>query len=465
MKKHITRFILPLLIFNISCKKILDTNPQNAITVEEAQKARDAVYAAVISAYDLLQSRDYYGRDFIASAETLADNCIIPSGARGFFNAQSSNEPGSHTNIFFVAYGIIARANFAIKYADGIAGTEAEKKVVKGEAYFLRALVYFDLLNSYSRNPNYLINNFDWGVPLITDPATEISQITYPAREKINAVYNLVIADLTNAGALLNNSFKPNRASLGAVQALLSRVYLYKGDWANADTWATTAINSNAAALATATEYVSMWGKRAMKESFFELNYEPAENLTTNSLQSIYSIDSVSGAGFGDLAASSSLLASYFPNDIRTFPSLIRRTTRSGSTVHYTRKFFGTKGSFGLDNIAILRISEIYLNRAEARARLGSDSLALVDLNKIHKRATGIDLIGLTGTNLINTILRERRVELAFEGHRIFDLLRLGRDVTKPAGTVIPYTDFRLIARFPQSEIDNNPNIIQNPGY
>ncbi|HYE55335.1 MAG TPA: RagB/SusD family nutrient uptake outer membrane protein, partial [Chitinophagaceae bacterium] len=161
------------------------------------------------------------------------------------------------------------------------------------------------------------------------------------------------------------------------------------------------------------------------------------------------------------------LLNDFYPGDLRR-SVLIKETKKGTQTVYYTLKWPGAKGAFGLDDIMIIRISEVYLNRAEARAmQSGKEALALQDLNRIHERAGLAPLVGLTGQALIDAIQRERRLELAFEGHRLYDLLRWGRDVIKtPAVASLDWDDYRLIAPIPQGEIDVNPNLNpQNPGY
>jgi starch-binding outer membrane protein, SusD/RagB family len=122
-----------------------------------------------------------------------------------------------------------------------------------------------------------------------------------------------------------------------------------------------------------------------------------------------------------------------------------------------------------LDNIPVIRIAEVYLNRAEAMATPGSpvfnEAAALADLNKIATNR-GLTAFTLTGSDLYEEIIRQRRIELAFEGHRFFDLKRLGRDIVKtPHYVNLNFTDTRILAPIPQREVDGNKNLAQNPGY
>jgi hypothetical protein len=134
-----------------------------------------------------------------------------------------------------------------------------------------------------------------------------------------------------------------------------------------------------------------------------------------------------------------------------------------------TTKYLGKNGATNLDNVPVIRIAEVYLNRAEALATPGSSVLnqvaALADLNRILV-ARGLPIVALTGSALYEEILRQRRIELAFEGHRFFDLKRLGRNLVKgPHYNDVAFTDFRILAPIPQREADANPNIRQNFGY
>ncbi len=126
-----------------------------------------------------------------------------------------------------------------------------------------------------------------------------------------------------------------------------------------------------------------------------------------------------------------------------------------------TTKFLGKNGTINLDNVPVIRISEMYLNRAEAYYRLGKEADAIKDLNTIRTRAGLTEKAGLTGAALLDEIIRQRRLELAFEGHRFWDLKRLGRDIVK-LPTNLPFTDYRVLPRIPISEINNNKNLKQN---
>ena len=230
----------------------------------------------------------------------------------------------------------------------------------------------------------------------------------------------------------------------------------------------------------------------------------PAENIGVNeSLQTSFTTlvtpgNQASTGGFGDVVPTISML-----NDLgitlsggnTTSVFALNHTVASRSTdvrnllfepgtagrgnikVECT-KYIGKNGTINLDNIPVLRISEALLNRAEARATAGSPVLdlagALTDLKSIKSRrytdysgsAQEADDNAMTQSQLLEEILRQRRIEFAFEGHRFFDMKRLGRDLSKgPHYNNVAFTDIRILPPLPQSEIDGNPNLKQNVGY
>lgn len=473
MKKYFIYSLVVITATLTSCDKILETQPKESVDLEGATKSIDAMKATITSIYNALQASGYYGRDFIAAVEVLADNGQITTSNSNRFVSQANNTPGSHVGIFTIGYTNIFRANFVLKYVDGTTtGTAAEKDKLKGTAYFMRALLYFDLVRSYARNPAYFANGFDLGVPIVTDAIIDASKTEYPSRAKVVDVYAQIVDDLKAAIPLLNNADGSKRVNKTAAQALLSRAYLYAGNYEEAEKSATDALTSMAGLASFAADsatYVTKWGN-GYPEMIFGLNYEPGESLGTDCIQGIFYRIPPS-VGYGDITSRAELLNDFYPNDRRR-KNLIIATKKNvadpnSQDVNYTLKYPNGKGTFGTDDIQLLRVSELYLNRAEARALKGSpdEAGALDDLNRIHQRA-GLPALGaLTGEDLVEAIWKERRLELAFEGHRLFDILRTGKNLVKGT-TTINYDDYKLIAPIPATELDANPKLRpNNPGY
>jgi len=350
----------------------------------------------------------------------------------------------------------------------------AFKKQINGEAKFLRALFYFDLMRAFAYDPNAIVAASNkGGVPLILKGSLDVGDVTLPARASIDEVYAQIIKDLEAAIAdLPARASSPHNATGGAAMALLSRVHLYKGDWANAAKFATDALASRQGTFATSANYVASWRTPVNPESMFEvLFFNVSESPGVNeSLQSTYTTMVALGnrtttGGFGDLVPTDGLLAELNSEagDLRRSFYELGTAGRGTARIECT-KFLGKNGVLNLDNVPLIRVSEMYLNRAEALAMSGNDAGALADLNAIRTRAGLPARTGLAGTALMTEILRQRRLELAFEGHRWFDLKRRGLDVVKSPST-IAFSDFRILANLPIREIQANTNLVQNPGY
>ena len=166
-------------------------------------------------------------------------------------------------------------------------------------------------------------------------------------------------------------------------------------------------------------------------------------------------------ASFGNVVVSDDLYAKYSANDTRR--GLIMKGLGANASRNEMTKFASKNGVANLDNVPVIRYAEVLLNKAEALANLGKDSDARTALNRIRTRANLAE-VSLSGTALMDEIILQRRLDLAFEGHRFFDIKRRGKDIIKDAGNVM-FNDFRILGRLPIREIEINPNLIQNPGY
>lgn len=462
-----------------ACEKTLDVQPRTSLDSGVALSTPEGLDAALNGIYDRLQSTRMYGRDLMAIPEALADNGEATNKS-GRLNAEYRNVQNNHFANWATGYFAINQANLVIEAAQKLTGlTEARKNAFLGQAYFLRALFYHDLLRAYAYDPGVEIKEYDrGGVPLVTAGVTNETQLILPARASVKEGYDLIYNDLTQAITLLGNTAGPVYATKGAAQALFSRVALYRKDYPTAVKQATDALGSNVAQfLTTPAAYLSGWRSARHPESMFELVFLTPENIGVNeSLQTTYTTlvelgNRTRTGGFGDLVPSASLLADLESERSGTTVLDIRRqlyelgTAGRGPARIECTKFLGKNGIINLDNIPVIRISEAYLNRAEANAMLGNAADALADVNAIRTRSGLTARTGLTGDALLTEILKQRRIEMAFEGHRWFDLKRRGQDVIKPAVANLPYTDPRFLANIPVNELATNPNIRQNFGY
>ena len=485
-----------------SCKKQLDIDPRQSIDFNSALSSVDAINAAVNSVYGGLKSTALYGRDLLAVSDAMAD-VGFANNKSGRLVGENRNNLGAHLVLWGTAYSLINECNLILAAIPTSPGTPAQKSSWEGQMRFLRALLYFELVKTYAYIPTADIPAQNrGGVVIKTDPTNSATNAAnyFPKRATVAECYNFLKTELNAAIPLLPASGSVALATQTAGRALLSRVALYNGDWSIAVTESTAALATSVGALTTATTYVSGWRQSIHPESIFEIRYATvAENVGVNtSLQTTYTglaaigSPTTTGGGFGDFVPTNTLLTEYqvsypnlatFPAPAASFPSITYGADVRGQLFEWgtnfrgTRfvectKFFGKNGQINLDNVPVFRKSELLLNRAEANYRLSlstggatAETAALADVNTLRSNR-GLPAVTLTGTALFDEIIQQRRLEFAFEGHRFFDLKRLGRDIIKtPLNSNLLATDIRMLPAIPQGDIDGNPNMLQNQGY
>lgn len=468
-----------------SCDKELEQEPYNALSTGQAFKTPADFENAVRGAYAGLRGASYYGGQdagsMIITPDIISDNLIMNS--QGRFSQQTTyqlNYTANNTwNIWNNAYTTILRTNYILENINNLTDG-AVKNNVKAEALALRALAHFDLLRAYGKN--YIgANDSDLGVPYVTstDPTQK------PGRNPLKQSYDLVVADFLEAEANINPTNGVGRLNKASVQGLLGRVYLYMGQWEKSVEKSTAAIANVPAAngLASREEFPLIWTDGTEKDVLFKVKIldtdaTPAVNVGVGYQQT------VSGNVRAEYSPTCELVRLYEPNDIRT-STYIGQSTYSGLTAKYVKKHVGrATGALNVVDVKVLRLSEVYLNRAEALYNLGAarHAEALLDLNAIRSRRyeNNIPLVAV-GQALYNAILNERRLELAFEGHRFFDLKRLNQPIERSAtegdaadcsgvaapanSRSLPVGHFRWQLPIPQAEINANENIVQNSDY
>lgn len=459
-----------------SCDEMLDTKSKTMLSQEKVQ-TESGVQALIIGAYDLLQSASLYGRDALNIPEVLADNSITtPLASR--YKTVIDNKVGSHLDIWVDCYEIIALLNEAISYAQDLPESTKQKALL-GEALALRGFIYFNLARVYGREPEHLVNGFDLCVPLNLEAfyynGGQMGDEVYPVRSTVNQVWAQIESDLSKGAELLkgnDDGLMPKRMNHLAAMALLSRVYLYESKWSDCVS-AANAVTDSCPFGVYSGDYTDIFSKG--EENLFYVYFTESEGLGSSSLQSTNGITSSGtdsngyaihsgGTGDADLAMSNELVALFDKSKDKRFKS-VRKAIVSSTEVYWTGKFMGYQGAFGLDNVPVIRMSEVVLNRAEAEAELNQTSAALADVNEIRTKR-GLEPIELTGGELLKEVLLQRRLELCQEGHRFFDLKRRGLDISKPEGrTLVPFEDFRVVARISDTQMDANPSLVQNPGY
>ncbi len=517
MKHYFSKYILAagLLALVVSgCEKQLEIAPRQSIDASTALTSRDAINAAITGLYARLKNARMYGRDLITHPEALADNGFATNKS-GRLLPEANNTLNAHFTgtIWANSYPGINQINLILEALPTLslspAITPAEKDAWEGQLYFLRGLFYFDMVKVYAYIPGAVVASQDkGGVPLTTAgiSTAEAALVFKPSRATIDAVYTQIVADLTLAESkLLYPGLGVNLANKAAAQGLLSRVSLYKKDYAAAKTWADACITTAGSKMTTTSNYVSNWRAATHGETIFQVAFATSgENIGVNeSLQTSFSTlvtpgNQVTTGGFGDLVPTISLLTDLgitLTGGMTTANFALNHTIASrttdvrnllfepgtagrGNIKTECTKYIGKNGFINLDNIPVFRISEAYMTRAEALITSGSPvsnpAAALADMKFIKTRRY-TDYTGsaqetadnaMDPTQLHAEIIRQRRIEFAYEGHRFFDLKRLGRDLVKsPHYTTVAFTDIRILPPIPQGEVDGNPNLKQNSGY
>lgn len=473
-------YILAIGMFSLaSCEKELEQAPFNAIAQNQAFNSESDFVNAVRGAYQGLRLGNYYGGQdggsMIITPDVLADNLIINSQGRqsqqGFFlyNYTANGTWGLWNN----AYTTIMRANRVLENIDKLENGDV-KNNIRAEALALRALAHFDLLRVYAKR--YIgATASDLGVPYVTSSDPSL----LPARTPLIESYNNVVKDFLAAESGIAASNGVGRLNKAAVEGLLGRVYLYMGEWQKAIDMSTASINNAPATrqIASIAQFPLIWKDGTEQEVLFKVRILDSDN---NPVGVGYGQASPAGVR-PEYSPSFELVNAYTATDVRK-DAYIGQTTFNGIQFNYIKKYEGrATGNANVVDVKVIRLSEVYLNRAEAHARLNRDVEALVDLNTIRSnRYSDFDATTAVeeGPALLDAIMLQRRLELAFEGHRFFDLKRLGFPVDRtssgdridgtgsaPAVDGISAGDFKFALPIPQAEVDVNPNIIQNEGY
>jgi starch-binding outer membrane protein, SusD/RagB family len=471
--------IVALLVFFTACEDFLYQEPRLSQTNELTLSTFEGLQSATLGAYTPLYSSNWYGRDFPVTADLKGGNSKkgpISSG-RFFTEYLWNNTPQASNGLWTTAYNLIARVNNVINVIEdgfeepGIAQADLDELVA--ECKFLRGLAYFDLARLFCQPIAQGAGASQLGVPVVL--VTELGQ---PARNTLGEVYAQIESDLLAAEADLP-TVSPNGgtdakgwATKYAAQALLARYYLYTEDWQSAADYATAVISSAQFPVYTAAQYTTwdqggVWGTDGAPEIIFEI-YGSEGNSSHSNWDVISYI--MSPEGYGDICASHDVYDLYEDTDVRK--GMFRNYEPNYVNDLWSLKYPGKApdGNLREDNIPVLRISEMYLIRAEAILHGASVSGATAhgDLNTIRGNR-GASLLD-AGTTTLNSVYQERRMELCFEGHELFDLARTGRNLVRVdySGAVnqnIDFPDYRWAMPIPQAELDANENMEQNPGY
>jgi hypothetical protein len=462
--KNILTFCL-VLVIAAGCDDRLDVKPHQSIDQATALSTEKDVVVTLVGAYDGLQEEGTYGGDLMTLSELMGntDDILFTGtfdGLSDIFKLQTVATNENALRTWRYAYSTINRVNNVLSAIDKVTSSEEEHDRVEGEARFIRASMYFELVRYYAKTWDDGDNTSNPGVPLVLEPTTTITEADYRARNTVAEVYDQVIQDLTLAEELLplENNIYANKAAAGAVLARVKLTQGVKGETA-----------AQKAALADARDAASRvidYGTNELADDIGSLWYTFLDNDGNSPSEYIFSMKVTQQDGFNamnqyfgvnvgdgtngraDIKITNAHLAKYEAGDARGEFFVV-----VGGR-NYTQKHLDNYG-----NVLVVRLAEMYLTRAEANYRLGTNAGAdpVDDVNVIRERA-GLDPLASIAD--VKTILNERYLELAFEGSHLHDAKR-----TRGTVSGVPWNDSRLILPIPQREIDTNKSLNQNDGY
>jgi len=481
-------------LFLGSCSKnYLTRTPYNGLPLSTAIQSESDLLVATTGMYSQLRNTDLFGRTLPIKGDLMADNIFVTTANSGRYISMN-NYAFANTDAYALA--VWQQGYVAIKYANTIinaklSSTSANISEYVGEAYAVRALMHFELVRNYAHP--YTSAPTDPGVPIMTD--TVFNQGALPSRSTVKDVYTQVIADLEKAYSLCSVYRGTGYFSKYAARALEARVYQNMGDWTNALATSLDVIKNSGWVLLSSTAYANpsgslgsspgtstyspggYWANPTVQsgsknETLFEVASDLANN---NGFDQIGSIYLQVGGTYGDMMATDDLYNLYSSTDARKAlcvraPAGYR--SGQGGNINLCYKYSNASGSGDKDDTKVLRLADVILIAAEAYYNASDYTNANLYLNMVaQKRDPSFAGWSDTGTQVLEDILVERRKELAFEGSRFWDLVRLNRSFTKwgnqsPVKTVaVAPGNIALVFPVPVTELTANQNITQNPGY
>ena len=469
MDKKILMIIMSGAMALASCNNFIDLDPVSQQSADSFYKDTLEIDQALTAAYNILQSRELYGSDIgyasfmeVPSDNTWNENTTMEGGAYASFDNFIVDPTNSQLeNTWIASFDGVQRCNIVVSRLLNGSLNESFTARKLGEAYFLRALIYFNMVRMWG------------GVPLITEEITNVNEAFNHERASVDDIYTQIIKDLEYASTTLPLSYNATnigRATRGAAQTLLAKVYLTRNEWQQALSMLNLVITGEQYELLENFADVFSVSNKNNKESIFEVQFDKVKEG-----QGYMGNDPlIAGSDINNLP-SDNLLKLFDENpDDRRDASVIDLGIQ-GWRLYKWHDTKGTNNGLGF-NIMVLRYADVLLMASEAMNELGYGSEdALEYLNKVRRRSHAAEY---TYTELSNqdsfreAIAKERRLELAFENHRWFDLLRTGKAIevmnSCEGGAIfaINVQPHQLLFPIPQNQIDaSGGKLTQNEGY
>ena len=452
------------LIFQTACSDFLEVDVKGKATIPSFLSDPQGLYAGLVGTYNKMYA--YVDNEFTKYGDVAGNMVSMPSAsssgdmvAQYNFTSDESQITGAVGYIWRKIYVAQANANNIIEYGPDVADAYPTQRDycnnIIGQALLIRAMCHFDQCRAYAQPYNYTADASHLGVPiLLRTPGANDT----PSRATVKEVYDQVLKDLERASGLLTDEVANSRfyGSLQAVNCMFSRVYLYMEDWENALKYARLAIGSQK--LAQGDDYLDMFfDLNKQGEAIFRLSGDDMNGY----LKSFYENSCV---------PADTLMSLYDDDDLRL--QLLRNTNGSKRCRKYSATTIpGNKPK--RDDPFLFRLSEEYLNAAEAACELGQYADARQYIRAIIERAVGKEeaeaiMATTTDAQLLQLIRRERVKELCFEGHNFFDLTRWKQDLVRERNTTstmkyMAYPSDYFVLPLPQDELNANTSMQPNP--
>ena len=445
MKKIQYILLTAISLSTVSCSDFLDQKPDNYISDAAVIQTLSSAKAALNGAYHDLASSSYYGGQYFDAGVNLAADNVTWTGSLNYYYDFDTHQYSAENQLLSYAwYAIYATVNQTNQVIDKVTvlndGSESERRRIIAEATVIRSLAFFDLART-------------WGnIPVVKQATSSPTQFDGVKQTKAKDVYRLVVDDVLAIYNDLSELSDRVHVTRSAADAFLARVYLYLEQWDKAEQYASKVIDNGNYTLGTIQDLID---NKETAESIWELAYSSS---FTNQ-QSTYwrSPDQGGRHEWGPSKELVQLLADpTVGGDRKAF-------YQDFSSAQVPDYFVGTlyHRSTLDDDVIIFRLAEQYLIRAEARANQQNVSGALSDLNIIRRRANVSEIVDVASTQeLLNLIADERRVELALEPHRWFDLIRTGK-----AESVLGIKTYQTLFPIPYNDIQADKDLVQNDNY
>ena len=469
--KNIFKYTLPTIILIMvmgGCEDKLSLQPPQSLPDELALSSEENVLRVMVGAYAALGDGAIMGGNVLFFSELLAaDDEIVFTGTYStpneVFNKAILTTNSDVRDAWLEGYNTINIVNNVLKaIEDGVIEDASIASITQGESLFIRGLIYFELVKFFGLPYSDGNAATNLGVPIVTEPTSAINESSYVKRATVQEVYTQAITDLSDAVSLLP-AYNDEFATSVAAHSVLARIYMQMGQYQNALDATNAAFTAASSDYDLSSNYENAFNRDANSiEDVFSMQVTNTDG--TNWMQLYYSAEQYGGRG--DLEVLAKHPGFYDPADLILAFHYIDPTTAD------TRV---GKWRDNNTNVGVIRMAELYLNRAECNFRISGSSASVdADINILRARA---NLINITVTDL-NQIFLERKLELAHEGQAIHDFKRTqgayymldpgaGLVVATGDGLVdgFAYDASELIFPIPDREMQANSNLVQNNGY